>query len=114
MSSLLQEFKKFCGNLSMEQVNAAFKAFDISGDNQLDYDEFCKLMNNRRAGTMIIYWINSPSQGTRRRKRRERRRGRRRRRRNGRSTSMRGGGGEAVLMKTMRKKRERSSIICEV
>ena len=54
MSSLLQEFKKFCGNLSMEQVNAAFKAFDISGDNQLDYDEFCKLMNNRRAGTMII------------------------------------------------------------
>ena len=47
MSSLFQEFKKFCGNLSMEQVNAAFKAFDISGDNQLDYDEFCKLMNNR-------------------------------------------------------------------
>ena len=42
-----QEFKKFCGNLSMEQVNAAFKAFDLSGDNQLDYDEFCKLMNNR-------------------------------------------------------------------
>ena len=44
---LKQEFKKFCGNLSMEQVNAAFKAFDLSGDNQLDYDEFCKLMNNR-------------------------------------------------------------------
>ena len=47
ISSVFQEFKKFCGNLSMEQVNAAFKAFDISGDNQLDYDEFCKLMNNR-------------------------------------------------------------------
>ena len=44
---LKQEFKKFCGNLSMEQVNAAFKAFDLSGDNKLDYDEFCKLMNNR-------------------------------------------------------------------
>ena len=42
-----QEFKKFCGNLSMEQVDAAFKAFDLSGDNKLDYDEFCKLMNNR-------------------------------------------------------------------
>merc|ERR1719278_1172485 len=41
------EFKKFCGNLSMDQVNAAFKAFDISGDDMLDYEEFCKLMNNR-------------------------------------------------------------------
>ena len=47
LTSLKQEFKKFCGKLSMEQVNAAFKAFDLSGDNQLDYDEFCKLMNNR-------------------------------------------------------------------
>ena len=47
LTSFNQEFKKFCGKLSMEQVNAAFKAFDLSGDNQLDYDEFCKLMNNR-------------------------------------------------------------------
>ena len=44
---LNQEFKKFCGKLSMDQVDAAFKAFDISGDNKLDYEEFCKLMNNR-------------------------------------------------------------------
>ena len=47
LGKLMQEFKKFCGNLSMEQVDAAFKAFDLSGDNKLDYDEFCKLMNNR-------------------------------------------------------------------
>ena len=47
LDKLKQEFKKFCGNLSMDQVDAAFKAFDLSGDNKLDYDEFCKLMNNR-------------------------------------------------------------------
>ena len=39
----------------MDQVNAAFKAFDISGDNQLDYEEFCKLMNNRSVRGLHIY-----------------------------------------------------------
>merc|ERR1719431_1285841 len=41
------EFKKFCHNLSSAQVTAAFAKFDISGDDKLDYQEFCGMMNNR-------------------------------------------------------------------
>ena len=29
------------------QVEAAFSRFDISGDDQLDYKEFCSMMNAR-------------------------------------------------------------------
>ena len=47
---LFQEFKKFCHNLSTEQVTAAFAKFDISGDDKLDYYEFCGMMNNREKG----------------------------------------------------------------
>ena len=35
-------------------MDAAFKAFDISGDNKLDYEEFCKLMNNRWLPTEYV------------------------------------------------------------
>ena len=42
-----QEFRQFCQALSTKQVAAAFKKFDISGDDELDYEEFCQLMNNR-------------------------------------------------------------------
>ena len=44
----VQEFKKFCHNLSSAQVTAAFAKFDISGDDKLDYQEFCGMMNSRR------------------------------------------------------------------
>eukprot|EP00090_Calanus_glacialis_P032614 TRINITY_DN54044_c0_g1_i1.p1 TRINITY_DN54044_c0_g1~~TRINITY_DN54044_c0_g1_i1.p1 ORF type:complete len:167 (+),score=62.98 TRINITY_DN54044_c0_g1_i1:68-502(+) len=42
-----EEFRQFCQALSTKQVAAAFKKFDISGDDELDYEEFCQLMNNR-------------------------------------------------------------------
>jgi len=42
-----EEFRTFCKALSTKQVEAAFKKFDISGDDELDYEEFCKLMNSR-------------------------------------------------------------------
>jgi len=33
--------------LVLFQVDAVFKAFDASGDSQLNYNEFCNLMNSR-------------------------------------------------------------------
>ena len=33
--------------MSTKQVDIAFKKFDISGDEELDYEEFCRLMNSR-------------------------------------------------------------------
>ena len=33
--------------MSTKQVEAAFRKFDISGDDELDYEEFCRLMNSR-------------------------------------------------------------------
>merc|ERR1712083_18356 len=42
-----EEFRTFCKALSTKQVEAAFKKFDISGDAELDYEEFCRLMNSR-------------------------------------------------------------------
>jgi len=41
------EFKRVCHHLTKEQVDAVFKAFDASGDSQLNYNEFCNLMNSR-------------------------------------------------------------------
>jgi len=41
------EFKRACHHLTKEQVDAVFKAFDASGDSQLNYNEFCNLMNSR-------------------------------------------------------------------
>ena len=43
----MKEFRTFCAALSTRQVEAAFKKFDISGDDELDYEEFCRLMNSR-------------------------------------------------------------------
>ena len=45
---VFQEFSKICHNLSSDQVTAAFAKFDISGDNKLDYKEFCAMMNRRQ------------------------------------------------------------------
>jgi len=42
-----QEFMTICKNLTDEQVKAAFKQFDTSGDDKLDYREFCEMINKR-------------------------------------------------------------------
>ena len=36
-----------CKNLTDEQVKTAFKQFDTSGDDKLDYREFCEMINKR-------------------------------------------------------------------
>jgi len=42
-----QEFMTICKNLTDEQVKAAFEQFDTSGDDKLDYREFCEMINKR-------------------------------------------------------------------
>ena len=42
-----QEFMTICKNLTDEQVKTAFKQFDTSGDDKLDYREFCEMINRR-------------------------------------------------------------------
>merc|ERR1712025_276382 len=42
-----QEFMTICKNLTDEQVNMAFSKFDASGDDKLDYREFCDMINKR-------------------------------------------------------------------
>ena len=44
---IFQEFMTICKNLTDEQVKAAFKQFDTSGDDKLDYREFCEMINKR-------------------------------------------------------------------
>merc|ERR1711962_1115152 len=44
------EFLKICKNLSKEQVEEAFAKFDASGDNQLDYKEFCQMIHKKQNG----------------------------------------------------------------
>ena len=34
-----------CTNLSTEQIEAAFEKYDISGDDMLDYKEFCGMIH---------------------------------------------------------------------
>ena len=46
---LLQDFHQFCQHLTLEQVEAAFSKFDISGDEELDYREFCSMMNAKKS-----------------------------------------------------------------
>ena len=36
-----------CKNLTDEQVKVAFAKFDKSGDDMLDYREFCDMINKR-------------------------------------------------------------------
>ena len=43
-----QEFLTICKNLSDEEVKIAFEKFDTSGDDKLDYREFCMMINNNR------------------------------------------------------------------
>ena len=55
MKNFLQEFMTICKNLTDEQVKAAFKQFDTSGDDKLDYREFCEMINKReREGNWTI------------------------------------------------------------
>jgi len=42
------EFMTICKNLSKAQVEEAFAKFDSSGDNKLDYREFCQMINKRK------------------------------------------------------------------
>ena len=42
-----QEFMTICKNLSDEQVKMAFSKFDTSGDDKLDYREFCEMIRKR-------------------------------------------------------------------
>ena len=37
----MQEFMTICKKLSQDQVDVAFAQFDTSGDDRLDYREFC-------------------------------------------------------------------------
>lgn len=45
-----EEFKTICKNLNQEQIDVAFKKFDDSGDDQLNYREFCQMINQRQSG----------------------------------------------------------------
>ena len=47
---LFQEFMTICKNLTDEQVKIAFDKFDTSGDDMLDYREFCMMINKRGEG----------------------------------------------------------------
>ena len=48
---LLQEFLTICKNLTEEEVEIAFHKFDTSGDDKLDYREFCAMINMKREKT---------------------------------------------------------------
>jgi len=43
-----EEFQKICKNLTKEQVEVAFAKFDQTGNNMLDYREFCDMINTRQ------------------------------------------------------------------
>merc|ERR1711994_51130 len=45
-----QEFMTICTNLSDDQVKLAFNKFDTSGDDKLDYREFCEMIKQRVGG----------------------------------------------------------------
>ena len=45
--NIFQEFLSICKNLTDEQVKIAFDKFDTSGDDKLDYKEFCEMINKR-------------------------------------------------------------------
>ena len=46
--SSVKEFMTICKNLTDEQVRVAFDKFDTSGDDRLDYREFCEMINKRQ------------------------------------------------------------------
>merc|ERR1719153_1052692 len=45
-----EEFLKICKNLSKEQADEAFAQFDASGDDELDYKEFCEMIHKKQQG----------------------------------------------------------------
>ena len=45
--SLHQEFMTICTNLTDDQVKMAFSKFDTSGDDKLDYREFCEMIRQK-------------------------------------------------------------------
>ena len=42
-----KEFMSICKNLTDEQVKMAFSKFDTSGDDKLDYREFCEMIKKK-------------------------------------------------------------------
>lgn len=44
-----EEFRKICKNLTQDQVSEAFARFDSSGDDKLDYREFCTMIHSRKS-----------------------------------------------------------------
>ena len=49
-----QEFMTICPNLSDEQVKMAFSKFDTSGDDKLDYREFCEMIRQKVSCEMYL------------------------------------------------------------
>jgi len=43
-----EEFNSICKNLNEEQVKTAFQKFDQTGDDRLDYREFCGMINKKQ------------------------------------------------------------------
>lgn len=43
-----EEFNSICKNLNAEQVKIAFSKFDKTGDDRLDYREFCSMINKNQ------------------------------------------------------------------
>ena len=48
---------KICTNLTDDQVKMAFSKFDTSGDDKLDYREFCEMIRQK----VRIILLSSPS-----------------------------------------------------
>ena len=46
-----QEFKEVCKNLNKEQVDSAFKKFDQTGNDKLNYKEFKEMMTKKETKT---------------------------------------------------------------
>ncbi|XP_023332651.1 calmodulin-beta [Eurytemora carolleeae] len=45
------EFREVCKNLNREQIDLAFKKFDQTGNDKLNFREFCDMMNKRTNST---------------------------------------------------------------
>merc|ERR1712158_57152 len=53
-----KEFNDVCQNLSKEQVELAFQQFDTSGDDRLNYKEFCLMIIKREQERLdAAHWI---------------------------------------------------------
>merc|ERR1719153_389722 len=48
-----REFLTICKKLSKEQVRIAFLQFDQSGDDRLDYREFCNMIKIQKEGSQV-------------------------------------------------------------